>query len=365
MKKIIMGIAAVFAMFCLIGCPTENDDSGSKQDGPKLPGGWTGLDLVVVTGTNPGEIEYGFTATDPVADSYTVWYIAGTKTKAEEIVGVLGALPIQHATAVENQKISNLIPGIVYSFVVVAVKDNDRGYSAVRSAKAKSASTSGFSLTVTGLPPPTAGIYGATLMNPADQTVLAVGTQVNGVFVFYHPLASFPDPTKPYTTAGTYALAIALTDLSTTPITILEIYIYKELITYSATKTGVTVLWSDFSPQGGQQSDESTVITINNKPVEAGILAVMEGGTRIALGLNMTGNTFTLYEPGAMGGPDVTKPWKGSGNYSIFLINPINQQPIASYLKIEGGTPITLYNFTGEAAITFNYTTDFKPIPIP
>jgi hypothetical protein len=62
-------------------------------------------------------------------------------------------------------------------------------------------------------------------------------------------------------------------------------------------------------------------------------------------------------------GPDTSKPWNGTGNYSIFLINITTQAPVATYMKMEGGTPNTLYSFTGQAAITLDYATDFVPVP--
>jgi len=221
-----------------------------------------------------------------------------------------------------------------------------------------------FTLTVTGLPAAAIGkIYGASLLSSSSSsTPIAIGMQdASKAFVLYQPNATgtFPDFDKLFTTPGTYTLAIASADLNTYQYD--EIYMYKETISYSASNTSITVDWSNFEIMGGEPSAASTVITINNKPANAGVLAVMDGGTQIALGLNMTGSTFTLYEPGAMG-PSST-PWKGTGDYSILLINISTQAPVASYLKMEGTTPNQLFSFTGQAAITLDYETDFIPIP--
>ena len=108
----------------------------------------------------------------------------------------------------------------------------------------------GFTLTVAGLPSAAQGkAYGASLMNTSSPTIpVAVGMLSNGTFVFYHPgTNNIPDSTKPFNTAGTYVLAIALTDLTTfQPETI---YSYtKGTVNYSSSKA-ITVQWSDFARQ--------------------------------------------------------------------------------------------------------------------
>jgi len=366
MKKAYLLGGVALIMLTLMGCPGETDDSLPKQDGAKLPTGWAGLDLLVLTGANPSEITYTFTPTIPPAASYKVWYIAGRKTSADEIIDKPEAFSRDHTdAAITGTTISVPVPGAEYTFVVVAVSGTQTGYSAVRSAKSKAAPQNGFTLTVTDLPPSTAGIYGASLMDPADPgTPIAIGTGSNGKFTFYHSKeGTFPiDLNRPFVTPGIYTLAVALTDISFNP---LKIYTYKETITYSTTSTSVTVFWRDFSEMGGEQSSANSVITIANKPSNVNILAVMSDNNtvQVAIGMNLTGgNTFALYEPGTLG-PDTSKPWKGSGSYSILLLNmTAPTTPVATYMKIEGETQNPLYAFTGQEAISLDYNTDFVPV---
>jgi len=370
MKKMIMGIAAVFAIFCLMGCPTEDDGSGSKQDGPRLPSGWTGLDLSIVTGTNLGEIEYGFTPTDPAAASYTVWYIIGSKNKAEEIEAVFGAIPIQHTTAVQNQPISNLLPGMVYSIVVVAVKGGEKGYSAVRSARARALpqSTSGFTMTVTGLPAATGGrIYGASLLDSDDQTPVAVAMGNNGKFDFYHSQeGTIPiDITRPFVIPGTYILVIALTN-PLAPNNPEAVYYYTKdngTVTYSDLNKNFTFVWSDFS-------DNAFVLTVSGTIPDVIVgAAVRENllptGTVLAVAIK-AGGTFNFYVPDftipTMPIPTKT-PWEGDGSYPLVLSTITGQQYLYTAGKeLTDQTAIaTTFDFTGKNG-TANWS-DFKQLP--
>ena len=375
MKKMFIGGAVALIMLGLMGCEEAKDAIiGDKPDVPVMSPGFTkGLtNFDVQTGDQAGEIKYKFSATDPASDSYTLYYMKGTINKAATIIASgkqfnenepkVGGYTI--VTAGGPTSLSDFTPGEVYSVVVEALNGDDYARSAViPSVKAKSDQ---FELFVNNLDKAADGkIWGASLLSSSDsQTPIAIGIQINKAFVFYHPKEGNPpiDIEKPFTTPGTYALAIALTNSTTYQPE--KIYMSNENITYSASITSITVNWEDFTEMGGgptEPVETSTVITINNKPSNAGILAVMDGGTQIALGMNLQSNIFTLYEPGAMG-PGTTL-WKGTGNYSILLINIATQAPVASYVKMEGGTPNPLYNFTGQDAIILDYAADFVPLP--
>jgi hypothetical protein len=73
-------------------------------------------DLNVESGDNDGEIKYSFSATEPTADSYTLYYVTGEKTidltRKGQSIGITSAL---------TGKISGLI-GETYSVAIVAVK---------------------------------------------------------------------------------------------------------------------------------------------------------------------------------------------------------------------------------------------------
>ena len=371
MKKMFIWGAVALVMLGLAGCDDGIKDTiiGKEPDKPATSGDWTkGLtDFQVQEGENPGEIKYRFSATAPVAESYTLYYGTAGLNKAEQII-----LLDQKKTVTPNDDFTALAgftPGLSFSVVVEARKgEKEYARSAViPSVKAKENPTQPqLKLTVSSIVnAPTGKIWGASLLSSSDsQTPIAIGMQdASKVFVFYEPneTGTFPAFNKPFSAPGTYALAIASADLTTFKYE--EIYMYKETITYSASITSITVNWSDFTKMGGEQSTASTVITINNKPSNVNILAVMSNATQIAVGANMTGgNTFTLFEPGLLG-PDSSKPWKGSGDYSILLLNTAT--PVATYFKVAGGTTSTVYTFTGQAAFTLNYSTDFVAVPTP
>lgn len=211
-KRILLGLAAI-VMLALAGCPGDEGPSEQKQDDKRLPSGWSGLELLVLTGSNPGEISYTFFATFPQADSYKVWYIAGSKTKAEEIVEATGAEYRDHTDPASNRTIDNLNPGSNYSIVVVAVKGDEKGYSAVRSAKAASTSSdNAFVLTVSGVIPN--DIVGAAVLeNLSTGTVLAVARKSAGTFKFYIPdftIPAIPMPSQtPWEGDGSYPLVLS------------------------------------------------------------------------------------------------------------------------------------------------------------
>jgi len=365
-KRMLLGLAAL-VMFALIGMSCDegvkNIIIGEKPDEPITSGSWTkGLnDFDVQTGDNPGEIKYKFTATDPAADSYTLYIGPGGLNKGDAIIllnNKKSVIPQSNFTTLDG-----FTAGTSFSVIIEAKKDGTTDYarSGVKQVTAKE-NPSQFKLTVNNIPNAATGkTWGASLLAPGDSsTPVAIGMQDSSkAFVFYHPnaTATYPDFTKPFTTSGTYALAIASADLATQQPE--EIYTYKGTITYSTNITSIPVNWSDFSKMGGEPSVNSTVITIDNKPANVNLLVVLDGITQKAIGTN-TGNAFALFEPGLLG-PDTSKPWKGSGNYSIMLLNGIT--PVASYVRISGGTTSTLYTFTGQETITLNYSNDFIAVP--
>jgi len=355
-----------------MGCPTENDDSGPKQDGVKLPQGYTGLGLLLSTiGLNPGEISYTFTPTLPSASSYTVWYIAGRKTSADEIIEKPEAFSREHTdAAILGTTISDLFPGREYSFVVVAVLGNDKGYSAVRSEKAKAVpqSASGFTLTVTGLPAATAGIYGATLMDPAAPVApVAVAMENSGKFTFYHPKeGDIPiDFTKPFATPGSYILAIALTSLLD-PNNPEAVYYYTKnngIVSYSDSNKNFTFPWSDFS-------DNAFVLTVSGDIpgaiVGAAVKEDLSSAGRVLAVAQKSREIFKFYVPDftipAMPMPSKT-PWAGDGSYPLVLSTIMGQQYLYTAGKeLTDPTAFTTkFDFTGSNG-TASWS-DFKQMP--
>ena len=225
----------------------------------------------------------------------------------------------------------------------------------------------GFTLKVNSLPDNQEGkIWGASLLGNTGEPVAIGMLNSKKVFEFYTPNEGDGMPIdffSPFKTPGTYRLGLAVADISTFEYE--EVYLYTRgtptgTIKYAKNKH-VTVNWNDFSIENTQ----STVITITNKPSNANVIAVMDGDTQIALGIAFSVNVFTLYEPSTPPtvGPDYTKPWKGSGDYSIFLANAMTQQPVASYKETGGEN--TLYNFTEQEAITFDYNIDFVSASAP
>ena len=90
-----------------------------------------GDSLLVETGTEAGEIDYSFDATDPAADTYTLYYIEGDVNNAASIIAT--------GTSVNtNGELSGTISGLendtTYSFVVKAEKT---GYKTINSIVAQ------------------------------------------------------------------------------------------------------------------------------------------------------------------------------------------------------------------------------------
>jgi hypothetical protein len=323
-------------------------------------------DFQVQPGDNPGEIKYKFTATDPAADSYTLYYSTSGINKAAFIIATKKTIPVTPQNDFTALSFT-FSPGVSYSMVVEAIKgENDYARSAVI-PEVTAKDSPQLKLIVTKIQNAELGkIWGASLLAPSDpSTPVAIGMQDNNdsnkAFVFYYPNAAgtSPDFTKPFKTPGTYLPAIAQADIATQKPEVIYMY-NKNPITYTTSNTSITVDWDDFSESA--PSVNSTVITITNIPATVTVtaLAVRDGITPKATAMVNNG-TFALYEPTLLGAPDNSKPWKASGSYSILLLNGIT--PVASYFKVVGGGTTTLYTFTGQETITLNYSADFIAVP--
>lgn len=246
---------ALCAALIFMGCPA--DDEGEV---------WAKeiTDLVVSAGTRYGEINYRFTATEPAADSYELYYIKGAKSEADEITAGPKITP-QFSGA-----ISGLEAGETYSVVVIAQKSGfEDAISEVKQAKAMES----FTLTITGVPSPLeeGKIIGASLMNILAPTVpVAIGIDMlmSGTFTFYQmapPDSPLPvDLTKPFNKAGTYLLALVEADLADyqeladlTDYQKITVYIYTggaQLPKPVTFPTADSLAWADFVKQSlGQQ----------------------------------------------------------------------------------------------------------------
>jgi len=367
MKKIfVLGLAALF-MLVIIGC---GDDGILKNepDGPITSGDWKGLtNCVIETGDNPGEIKYKFSATDPAADSYTLYYMKGSISSAAVIMATgkqfgnsePAAGGMKAVDPGDNfEKLSGLTAGTAYSVVIEALKGaNDYSRSGVKYVTSKE-KPQPFKLTIPDIDKATLPYtWGASLLDPDDTTTsVAIGVPdgTGKTFYFYHPKEGKPpvDTDRPFTTPGNYPLAVALTD----PITYEPeaIYMYKENVTYGAGNTSITVNWSDFP----KPTADNTVITVTGCPSNVTTLLVTDGVVPKAMGTK-SGNTFALYEMG-LTGANYNKPWKGSGNFGISLL--ANSTPVATYVKITGGGTSSTYTFTGQQTMTLNYASDFVAV---
>jgi len=109
----------------------------------------------------------------------------------------------------------------------------------------------GFTLEVKNLPEAGSGkIFGATLLaSKTSDTPLAIGSPNYGMFLFYQPSTpgSYYPGDTPFTTAGTYVVAIALYNITAAQYE--TVYFYKEPVDYSSSKKAITVQWKDFTAQ--------------------------------------------------------------------------------------------------------------------
>lgn len=246
MKKSLFWGMAILTAFIFFGCQTDDDSkSSSGPDGAKTPTGWDkGLnDLVVQTGDKPGEIKYTFSATDPAAASYTLYYIGESKDKAKDIIAQGNSIAVSPGSG----SISNLDINKSYSIVVVAIHgDLSDAISGVKTAN----TGGGFTLTVNGIK---TGIMGASLLNPLNfEESIAIGMDISmsGNFAFYHPAepgSPMPiDMSKPFGTSGSYIIALAAVDAQFNPV---EIHLYTVAgmpAPYDFTNTATALDWSSF-----------------------------------------------------------------------------------------------------------------------
>ncbi|MDR2576361.1 MAG: hypothetical protein LBC52_07975 [Treponema sp.] len=168
-------------------------ESETTPGTPNTPSGWLkGLtDFEVATGDNAGEIKYKFSATDPEADSYTLYYTQGSLNSALTIINAATLINQVKTVTPGNdfQALTGLIANTTYSLVVVAKKGaNDDAKSGVKQIKAKE-NLPQLELTVTGIPTGTtifaATLFDDTLLTLADNAVpLAVGLNLSGTCKF-------------------------------------------------------------------------------------------------------------------------------------------------------------------------------------
>jgi hypothetical protein len=471
MKKTYLWGALALVMVTLLGCPPGDDSTPDpiSADGPVTPMGWTkGLeDFVIQAGDNPGTVKYKFSATDPAASSYKLYYVQGSKTKAKDIID--GSLYREVNPGSEFAEVSLSSANTLYSFVVVAESTGKtNATSGVKTATTKAAPAvppGGKSLTVTGVQAdvsyamlykdidesPVAGAYkegskftfiemddegkpiftkawngtgefyiilggeesqyvytagktlsetqgpekynftqtsstiawgqfkkwdyevdpgsgdpfvlivtglpadkyfGASLLNDSYQPV-AIGMFGNDGFAFYEPLSGqqLPDTDKPFKTPGSYNLALAEVDTSTTPPTPGDIYNYtKGQITVSADIAPVTVDWEDF--RGPQ-----FVLIVTDLPSDKyfGASLIDNSYQPVAVGSPVTGG-FEFYEPMVIGStpyPDPSKPFKTPGSYNLSLAEVD--------MSTTPPTPGDIYNYT-KGQITIS--ADIAPVTV-
>jgi hypothetical protein len=154
------------------------------------------------------------------------------------------------------KKIGSVLLAILLLGFVLAGCDDGNG----NKKEEEKPKETGFTVTVSDIPPMSGGkLYGASLMAITDpNNPIAIGMLEKGVFTFFHAneTANLPDTTKPFTTAGTYLLAIAETELKIIDgipqPEIVAIYMYTKdgqpgTITFSETDKNVTLAWGDFN----------------------------------------------------------------------------------------------------------------------
>jgi len=119
MKKYIGTMLAAFALaLAFTGCP------GIDTPIPG-PGNLTGLDDVqIMAGLNPGSLSFSFSATEPNADTYTLYVYAEGSAHAARIINYGTPKSVEPRTYADPGKINGLTPGITYSVVLVARKAN-------------------------------------------------------------------------------------------------------------------------------------------------------------------------------------------------------------------------------------------------
>ncbi|MDR3019385.1 MAG: hypothetical protein LBU66_00605 [Treponema sp.] len=116
-KTSILAVIALVLAFFMTGC-----EDGSPKDNSSGPTKWTkGLDDLAVDAANDyGVLEYTFSATDPKAASYTLYYIEGDEADRAKIIADGQNKTVQPAAAASPGTITGLDNGKTYSIVVVA-----------------------------------------------------------------------------------------------------------------------------------------------------------------------------------------------------------------------------------------------------
>lgn len=269
MRKLFLLGMVLIAISGFMGCETDPD---SNPDGPQTPTGWTkGLtNLTVTTGSFAGEIDYTFSATDPAADSYTIYWLEGSKNSANDIINGDAAKGGNKIVNPGTGTIADLDPGKTYSIVVAAEKSTlEPAYSAVKTAAAKTGTVIDPAVVTLKIPdlPESATIIGASLLN--GSVPVAAGMNNGGVFELYVYTGNNPIPidfTQPWTTTGDYSIA-----LSNSMTGAGDNYMYTDgglapvLYTFSL---GVnTITWDKFALLGGG-GDDNITLTVTDIPAE-------------------------------------------------------------------------------------------------
>ena len=122
-------ILLIVLILAFSGCPDPVTDGGKWIKGLD--------DLIVGQGSGYGELNYSFSATDPEAASYTLYYIKGTIGYAPTIIANGTEINVQPAASGSPGIISGLEDETSYSIVVVARKGKMETISDVRQAETK------------------------------------------------------------------------------------------------------------------------------------------------------------------------------------------------------------------------------------
>ena len=117
MKKRIYWVMTILSLaFIFTGCGGGDNGTTIFEKGI--------TDLEINQGTGPGELTYSFSATDPAAESYTLYFLEGENNTAEEIISGGDTKQVEPASADSPGTITGLNSSTTYSIVVVAVDDN-------------------------------------------------------------------------------------------------------------------------------------------------------------------------------------------------------------------------------------------------
>jgi uncharacterized protein (DUF2141 family) len=357
MKKAILWGVVALTMFAFMGCGGDDDPTTDPvQDGPKIFGTWIkGLNnFVIQTGDNPGEVKYSFTATNPEADSYTLYYVAGTKNTYTEIRYAItggGSEPVQPGT----DQVLDLIPGRTYSFVILATKGSDTATSAVKTvtAKALPVVTGGKKLVVSGIPS-TAVIDFVFIEKASDKgtDVVAFGYNSNGTFVLVEvDEDDGPNYESAWNGDGDFYITLANEQGG-------EWYYVGASGTEPVAKTiaaedmTITIPFNQFY----KPVVDPLKLTITGIPNPAPFLGavLLEGGlsmeNAVAIGLNIGGTvTFAEFVPGTWFGSEL---YGALGSYYIILPTAMSET-----------APVYFYIGSGDQPAEYNFTT--KEVTIP